>query len=112
MNKYEEIIYSLIYNSKKELTVEETEILNQASAIYNTYNNLTKKLGCPLGVVFKALKDGIFCENERGYAINLRVHLQFVEANAKYNLLDFNYDFILPLEDYKKTWWLKEDRSE
>ena len=48
MNKYEELIYSLICNCNRELTVEEKKILNEADAIYNTYNQFTEQLSFDL----------------------------------------------------------------
>ena len=135
MNKYEELIYSLIYNCKREINKEEMEILNQASAIYNTYNQLTEQLGCPLEVVFKALDKGFLCEkfvvkkdNYEDYPEKWEQwkkeynnELQHI-GNTKYLNFDLWYKTIyfsrgdtymeVWLEDYKKTWWLKEDKSE
>ena len=72
--------------------------------------DLEDQLGCPLDVVFKALQNGVYYE---------------VVANCmKYMVVDlsFNFsgDFILYFDDeeyllvrnYKKTWWLKKDKSE
>ena len=110
MNKYEEIIYSLIYNSKKELTAEEMKILNQASEIYNTYNNFDKHLECPLEVVFKA-HNGFY---------NLGRHVlpaEIISIDIFHQLIMFKLPSgegskYVPFKSYKKTWWLKEDRSE
>lgn len=75
-------------------------------------HKLEEQLGCPLEVVFnKALKNGIY-----GKMTGVR------DLVARYNVitdgeelfaypLDF-YDEHWKLSDYKKTWWLKEDRSE
>lgn len=110
MNKYEEIIYSLICNSEKKLTAEEMKILNQADAIYNTYNDLTKRLECPLEVVFEAYK---------GFYIPFRHVLptEIISIDILHQLILFRFPSgegskYVPFEYYKKTWWLKEDRSE
>ena len=84
--------------------------------LQNIYNKLGKledledELGCPLDVVFKAIKNGI-----DGY---LELILEYDEKdgwyfNAIWKYNDFgDYGNILYLKDYKKTWWLKEDLSE
>lgn len=82
MNKYEELVYSLIYNCNREITKEEKKILNQASAIYNTYNNLTDELGCPLEVVFKALKE----ENARYKVLEKELKS---EINVLFSYMEF-----------------------
>jgi len=116
MNKYEELIYSLIYNCKREINKEEMEILNQADAIYNTYNQLTEQLGCPLDVREQALKQDEIFYIEKNQNKMIRV----VAMNCGYinngecvlNCLANGIWFCLPVKDYKKTWWLREDKSE
>ena len=73
------------------------------------YEELDKKLKYPLDVLLKAIVDGhVEVENEKGEKI-LKV------VFAKHNLLWIKHkgrECFLPWEDYKKTWWLMEDRSE
>jgi len=102
MNKYDELIYSLIYNCNREVTTEEKKILNQASAIYNTYNQLTKQLGCPLDVIEKALTNGIYINGQEGLCIVHRYR----------KMLTVNQYLSVWIKDYKKTWFLKADKSE
>ncbi len=119
MNKYDELIYALIYNCKREVSKEEMQILNQASVIYNTYNMLTEQLGCPLYVLVKLVNgDPFYYEDEDG--------MHFITSyNIETNTINFDddwndYDMELgefggvevPFNQYKKTWWLKEDKSE
>ena len=106
MNKYEELIYSLIINCNREITKEEKEILNQASAIYNTYNNLTKELGCPLEVLVKALKEGIY------QADGGRRKYPTIEYNGATKKFYFAFGTYCNVEDYGKEWFLREDKSE
>lgn len=110
MNKYEELIYNLIYNCNRELTTEEKKILNQASAIYNTYNNLTDELGCPLEVVIKALKYGIYIKNIDGEMVNFKCELYYKNPELGWYFLIING--YVPLTDYKTKFWLKKDKSE
>lgn len=84
------------------------------------YIELTEELGCPLEVVFKALKDGqvifkhIFgLENPK---INLKAHkiagLSFDGKNYGLWLYDNGYgddEFYVYIKNYGKNWWLKED---
>lgn len=122
MNKYEELVYSLIYNCNRELTVEEKETLNQASAIYNNYNQLTEQLGCPLEVREKALNgfyipdygyvsnddDFIYLrKDDNGYYLKVVIHPSKPIPPDFYGYCDIHY-----LKDYKKTWWLEADKSE
>ena len=110
MNKYDELIYSLIYNCNREVTTEEKKILNQASAIYNTYNQLTKQLGCPLEIMFKALMNGIYIKNIDGEMVNFKCRLTYKneELGWYFNIIN---GYVM-VKDYKKTWWLKENREE
>ena len=74
------------------------------------YRELEEQLGCPLDVVVKALQTGVYYED--------------VANCMKYMVVDLHFnlegDFVLYFEDgeyllvrnYKKTWWLKKDKSE
>ena len=103
--KYKNIVNFNCDNIKEEL--------NYASNCHN----LEEQIGCPLEVVFKALKEGIY--------------YKFIETDCKLNkmivpmsrIIDDKYCWTCPkwtsttlmnvkLKDYKKTWWLKEDMSE
>ena len=82
------------------------------------YRKLEKDLGCPLDVLEQLFKqDFIYFKYLGNVQImkvkvikglssgeNLGWHFTCIYAN-----LDFIY---VSLKDYKKTWWLREDRSE
>lgn len=80
------------------------------------YLNLEEELGCPLDIVFKALKNGIYTkESELDKELDLYdvrdIDLRGLGVISKicsYGECDFTRYYT----DYKKTWWLKEDRSE
>lgn len=85
------------------------------------YEDLEDELGCPLDVVFRALKEGISYNREdvaRTY--NVKEWLDFATRPRLYYSNDFECwcfelflgGYVLQLEDYGKTWWLKGDRSE
>lgn len=95
---------------------------------------LTEKseLGCPLDVVFKALKQGfVYCcddfdedilekwevshfTNYKGLGWCLQ-NISGVNVNFKHNSYEATYGFkseVFLLKNYKKTWFLREDKSE
>ena len=114
---------------------------NDIDYLEGVYNKLGKledleeELGCPLEVVFKALNKGFVCEkfvlkqdNYKDYPEKWEQwkkennnELQHI-GNTKYLNLDMWYKIIyfskgdtymeIWLEDYKKTWWLRKDKSE
>ena len=73
------------------------------------YKNPEQELGCPLEVREKAFKNGFydvdgnsyFCEHYVPYL--KQMHTTGIMAHTEKH---FN------LADYKKTWWLREDKSE
>lgn len=70
--------------------------------------DLEDELGCPLDVVFKALKDGVYKKDESIiFEATLRIY------NGEAYLCQPYDDRLLHkvlLKDYKKTWWLTEDK--
>lgn len=77
--------------------------------------DLEDELGCPLDVVFKALKDGIY--HEFGDLLydgeNLKLHHIKKQGWGLYPIIcDYDEAEAFFLKDYKKTWWLKGDLSE
>ena len=94
-----------------EATIQNLRRDNQILKELNAkYKDLEEQLGCPLEVVVKALKNGVYYE--------------VVDNCMKYMVVDLSFncsgDFILYFDDeeyllarnYKKTWWLKKNREE
>ena len=85
------------------------------------YNELSEELGCPLEVVFKALKDGInvICFDEEIHFHNspsLNKYDEFYFSETYYPYGDSCCDatddsYQVKLSDYKKTWWLKGEKE-
>lgn len=96
--------------------------------------DIEEELGCPLEVIFKALKDGIII-NEEGYVNDAEDEHKFnEEEDSYYNgvQLYFNgeeYFFnetyspygdsccgeigcYVNVKDYQKTWWLQGDKND
>lgn len=70
------------------------------------YKQLEEQLGCPLEVVFKALKqDYIYTKSGKHSRIEFGVY--GFEWCICYGLRTQ-----IRVDDYKKTWWLKKDKSE
>ena len=87
------------------------------------YKNLEDELGCPLEVVFKALKDKEIVVKHT-YGLNepvekLKTHkisgLQFNKTDFVFWLYEdivTDLEFDVNVNDYKKTWFLREDKNE
>ena len=75
--------------------------------------DLEEQLGCPLEVMFKALKSGIY--NDVPEYIGT-VGLVYINNFYGFMLTCFNSKGLqtgcYPTSEYKKTWWLKGDKSE
>lgn len=79
--------------------------------------DLEEEIGCPLEAVAKAITYGIAYELKNGL-IESEPHISLTECGYGYILCSGsstrkvieNGEF--QTKDYKKTWWLKEDRSE
>ena len=67
--------------------------------------DLEEQLGCPLDVVFEAIKNGIY--DKKGFHYTVILDLDFLRAYPL-DLFDEKWQW----SDYQKTWWLKEDKSE
>lgn len=88
---------------------------------------LGEQLGCPLEVmvaVFKAIQQGfVFVDLGNGLYREDNINLDYVDISedeegyigcgkpTNYHYI-LDYDGCVFVEDYKKTWWLREDKSE
>ena len=70
--------------------------------------DLQKENGCPLEVVFKALK-----QNYAYFKFIGKVEFIVIDSTGNELLIHSNKENVGEyLHNYKKTWWLKKDRSE
>ena len=123
--------YKQLFDLKSNKEIEDYVDCDLTIAI----EKLQEQLGCPLEAVFKALENGFVCEkfvvekdNYKDYPEKWEQwkkednnKLQHI-GNTKYLSLEIWYKTIhfsawntfmeIWLEDYKKTWWLREDKSE
>ena len=79
--------------------------------------DLEEEIGCPLEALFNALKNGVYAreDDSQFYKYEMqqvrgicRNGLICISKNAPYPECDFTLLYI----NYKKTWWLKADKSE
>ena len=87
---------------------EESEsIIDKLSNKLGKLEDLEEEIGCPLEIFFRALKEGIYNEGMKHF----NIEHYFVDRNS----FDIHYNhsvIVFKVSDYKKTWWLKEDKSE
>lgn len=93
-------------------------------AYANWYNKLANlediedEYGCPLEVVFKAIRNGILFISDKCIPDDLskkftsRPRLYYSDDLKCYRFEIGLGAYYVKLKDYKKTWWLKEDMSE
>ena len=105
----------LLIKENKELSEEKQrykEMWFTANNSLAKYRKLEEQLGCPLEVLGKALKNGIYRYN-KNYEPNFRKEkvLYLGNENGRYYITWLGC-WTEYLDNYKKTWWLKADRSE
>ena len=72
--------------------------------------NIEEELGCPLEVVFKALKEGIYTEKiDNTLLISKDVSLKH---NGNQFVFILEHCYCVVIKNYKKTWWLSETKEE
>ena len=99
----------LLIKENKELSEEKQRYKEMWFITNNSlakYRKLEEQLGCPLEVVFKAIINGIIVDGST-YQVKVGKDIYgyfFILSNGS------SYPFYL--KNYKKSWWLKKDKSE
>lgn len=75
----------------------------------NKYEQLEQELGCPLDVREQAFKKGFYDIN--GNYFTCEHYVPFLKQMHTNGIMR-GEEKRFKLEDYKKTWWLKKDKSE
>ena len=104
----------LLIKENKELMEEKQRYKEMWFTTNNSlakYRKLEKQIKCSLEVISTVLENGIYNEH---YCYIPPYRIREIDI---FNKEIFYYDdetngFTVKLYDYKKTWWLKEDRSE
>ena len=78
------------------------EILNKLGKL----EDLEEQLGCPLDVYVKATTNGIIVDGSK-YQVKVRK-----DNYGYYFILSNGSCYPFYLKNYKKSWWLKSDKSE
>ena len=73
---------------------------------------MEEQLGCPLDVVVKALKIGIYTNLKNWNREDLTKYFCLNLYNIETEWFLGNPIILVNLKDYKNTWFLKEDKSE
>lgn len=108
----------LAYCREKKTQLEFYEGVHKELEYAKRCHELEEELGCPLEVREKALiKDFIwYDDNDRliqVIAMNSGYIMEKGKKTAVLNCIyNFNFWLAIKCKDYKKTWWLREDKSE
>ena len=74
--------------------------------------DLEEQLGCPLEVLVKALANGIYVKDLPSDSDTFKI-IDITLSNIQNEwYIVSKYYACSNTKDYKKTWWLKEDKSE
>jgi hypothetical protein len=73
--------------------------------------DLEDELGCPLEVVFEAIKEGIYCVDYDNQKIRKFIAPLCFNSTSKQFYWYGNNIGYPDLKDYKKTWWLPSDKE-
>lgn len=103
----------LLIKENKELSEEKQrykEMWFTANNSLAKYRKLEEQIGCPLEVVLAISENGFY--DEYGYIPPYRIsRIDIFKKDIMYYDEEKNY-FTVRLQEHKKTWWLKADRSE
>lgn len=88
----------------------------KSQKVVSSLSKELEKKGCSLEIAFRALYEGIYVENCLEHS-SLEKHevrgIGQYGLDAISNICGYaECDFTCKYENYKKTWWLKEDKSE
>lgn len=100
--------YNLMVNDKYNPIATTREINNKLGEL----EDLEEQIGCPLEVVFRALTIGIWYEDVANRMTHIGVGLDTANYDGEYILREYNDETRFLPRNYKKTWWLKKDKSE
>lgn len=110
VNSDKKFKYKNIVNFNIDVIKDELEYANNC-------HNLEEQIGCPLEVREKALiKDFIWYDDNSRLIQVIPMNSGYImEKGKKIAVLNciYNFNFWLAIKckDYKKTWWLKEDKE-
>lgn len=99
------------YNEKVNDLYEPITTTREINNKLGRLEDLEEQIGCPLDVLVKAMTSKIYYDIASGVGEIVQPYLVVNDDGMfVFDTLD-DTDYIY-LNDYKQTWWLKEDRSE
>ena len=110
--------YTLTEEMQKEYIEDKIKKLTDK---VGKYEDLEEQIGCPLMVLVRALKDGVYTKNDiygkdvgNGLKYFEEIYISTNGIELLHNSMFKGIESIgtIQIKDYKKTWWLKEDKSE
>ena len=114
--------YVMMLEAKIKNLREDNQLLKELNS---KYTDLEEQLGCPLEVVFTALSRGFYIDinkieidpplensTEDLLLVNCPKDFRLNLWYERIEVASFGHYLEIYLKDYKKTWWLKEDKSE
>lgn len=110
----------------KKIGIPSEELFHEVVDELLEYKRLEEQVGCPLKVREQALLKGIYYESKGFGNTNLGKTIVCFSKTPKLKLDYETHSYLcfevnssrnkekkcLPLSEYKKTWWLKKDKSE
>lgn len=120
--KLNDMLYDLLSFAKEESepnryahSEEYDKLFNELDSKTRIIDELEEKLGCPLDVLGRVILQKYFYDT---YGNKIDTNIDYINQNIIINAEELQWSDwdtdVKPtyLKDYKKTWWLKEDRSE
>lgn len=114
--------YSMMLEAKIQNLRKDNLILKEQNS---KYSELEEQLGCPLEVVAQALSRGFYIDvnkieidpplknsQEDLLLVNCPKDFRLNLWYERIEVASFGHYLEVYLKDYKKTWWLKKDKSE
>lgn len=99
--------YGYVLNHKEDFTENSYQVIQKLGKL----EDIEEKLGCPLDVLFIAMTSQIYYDIASGTGIVVQPFL-VVNEDGMFTFDTMGETDDIFLNDYKQTWWLKEDRSE
>ena len=83
------------------------------------YKFLETNFGCPVKVMYSAMTSGVWIRDSRSNELHYAVVTELYKSEEKgiekwylrCNIKNSNACYLVLLESYKHTWWLRKDKS-
>lgn len=101
-------------NGFTELNIIDEETLNKVfndAVKYRKIKTIEEELGCSLEVIGKMIIEGCFYDGESYRNIDIGYVFDENEEGRVISVSEWENGHTMFLKDYKKTWWIEEDKS-